>query len=132
MVYLTYVHAGNAEPEIEKPLRSNELKDLTTEWFANYIDIDVDTLQDLLNASNFLDINLLKSLCCAQLGSIIRGLTIEEFRKMFNIRNDFTPEEEAVPFTEDDLNAASEAYEKMQEEEAACKAAGVLEPVYSK
>ena len=29
------------------------------------------------------------------MGSIIRGLTIPEFRKKFNIVNDFTPEEEA-------------------------------------
>ena len=112
IMYLTYIHAGNAEPETEKPLRSNKLKDLTTEWFAYYIDIDVDTLQDLLNTSSYLDINLLKSICCAQLGSIIRGLTLEEFRKMFNIRNDFTPEEEVIPFTEDDLNAASRLMKK--------------------
>ncbi len=42
------------------------------------------------------------------MGSIIRGLTIPEFRKMFNIVNDFTPEEEAEPF---DVNRIAELAE---------------------
>jgi len=91
---------GNPAPEIEKPLRSNDLKDVTTEWYANYIDLDDDTVQDIILAANYLDIKELLALGCAKMGSVIRGLSIPEFRKRFNIVNDFTPEEEAEPFDE--------------------------------
>ena len=42
--FLKHLDAGNAAPEIEKPLRSNDLRDVTTEWYANFIDLDDDTV----------------------------------------------------------------------------------------
>ena len=42
--FLKHLKEGNPPPEIEKPLRSNDLKDVTTEWYANYIDLDDDTV----------------------------------------------------------------------------------------
>lgn len=33
--------------------------------------------------------------CCQKIASMIRGKSVEEIRKLFNIENDFTPEEEA-------------------------------------
>ena len=32
----------NPPPDIEKPLRSNNLEDVTTEWYAGYINLDDD------------------------------------------------------------------------------------------
>lgn len=58
------------------------------------------------------------ALSCAKLGSVIRGLSIPEFRKRFNIVNDFTPEEESEPFDEARLAELAEAYEKEQEEKS--------------
>ena len=34
----------NPPPDIEKPLRSNNLEDVTTEWYAKYIDLDDDSV----------------------------------------------------------------------------------------
>lgn len=110
--FLKHLKEGNPPPEIEKPLRSNDLKDVTTEWYANFIDKDDDTVQDIILAANFLDIKELLALSCAKMGSVIRGLTIPEFRKRFNIENDFTPEEEAEPFDEAKLAELAEEYEK--------------------
>ena len=114
--FLKHLKEGNPPPEIEKPLRSNDLKDVTTEWYANYIDLDDDTVQDIILAANYLDIKELLALGCAKMGSVIRGLSIADFRKRFNIVNDFTPEEEAEPFDEARLAELAEAYEKEQEE----------------
>lgn len=114
--FLKHLKEGNPPPDIEKPLRSNDLKDVTTEWYANYIDLDDDTVQDIILAANYLDIKELLALGCAKMGSVIRGLSIPEFRKRFNIVNDFTPEEEAEPFDEARLAELAEAYEKEQEE----------------
>ena len=112
--YLHHLDAGNAPPEIEKPLRSNEMKDVTTDWYADFIDLCDDDVQDIIIAGNFMDIKCLLVLGCAKMGSVIRGLSIPDFRKRFNIVNDFTPEEEAEPFDEAKLAELAEAYEKEQ------------------
>lgn len=50
------------------------------------------------------------------MGSVMRGLTIPEFRKRFNIVNDFTPEEELETFDEAKLAELEEAYLREKEE----------------
>ena len=42
-----------------------------------------------------MDIKSLLELACAKVASMIKGMTIPETRKFFNIENDFSPEEEA-------------------------------------
>ncbi len=39
--FLQHLHENNP-PDIEKPLRSNNLEDITTEWYANFINLDDD------------------------------------------------------------------------------------------
>ena len=112
--YLYHLEQGNAPPEIEKPLRSNDMKDVTTEWYANFMNLNDSDVQDMIISANFMDIKCLLVLACAKMGSIIRGLSIPEFRKRFDIVNDFTPEEEAEPFDEAKLAELAEAYEKEQ------------------
>ena len=81
------------------------------------MDLDDDHVQDIILAANWMDIKDLLALSCAKMGSVIRGLTIPEFRKRFSIVNDFTPEEEAEPFDEAKLAELAEAHEKQQKEE---------------
>ena len=89
------------------------MRDVTTEFYAEYINVPTDDeVQDIILAANYLDIKELLALGCAKMGSVIRGLTIPEFRKRFNIVNDFSPEEEAEPFDESKLAELAEAYEK--------------------
>lgn len=42
-----------------------------------------------------MDIKPLLELSCAKVASMIKGKSIPDIRKFFNIENDFTPEEEA-------------------------------------
>ena len=118
LVYLEHVDAGNAAPEIEKPLRSNNLGDVTTEFYTNYMDLPDDEIENAILAANYLQCPGLLTLSCAKMGSIIRGLSIPEFRKRFNIVNDFTPEEEAEQFDEQKIAELAEQYQKQQEENA--------------
>ncbi|KAI4969828.1 hypothetical protein ZWY2020_000742 [Hordeum vulgare] len=69
-------------------------KDLKS-FDAGFIAVDQATLYDLLLAANYLDVEGLLDLCLQTVADMIKGKTVEEIRKTFNIECDFTPEEEA-------------------------------------
>ena len=81
--------------EIERPLKSSNMRDIVSEWDANFIAIPTEELMDLIVAANFLLIQPLLDVACAKVASMIKGRTPEEIRSAFNIESDFTPEEEA-------------------------------------
>ncbi|CAM9763157.1 unnamed protein product [Laminaria digitata] len=81
--------------EIEKPLKSANMHEVVQEWYAKFVQVQQETLFELILAANYMDIKPLLDLTCATVASMIKGKTAEEIRKTFNIVNDFTPEEEA-------------------------------------
>ncbi|ESW28184.1 hypothetical protein PHAVU_003G265900 [Phaseolus vulgaris] len=81
-----HVEANSAD---EKPTE-DELK----AWDAEFVKVDQATLFDLILAANYLNIKNLLDLTCQTVADMIKGKTPEEIRKTFNIKNDFTPEEE--------------------------------------
>ncbi|CAN0900496.1 SKP1-like protein 11 [Linum grandiflorum] len=64
------------------------------QWDVNFAKVDQATLYDLILAANYLDIKGLLDLTCQTVADMIKGKSPEEIRKTFNIKNDFTPEEE--------------------------------------
>ena len=91
--YLTHFN-GQSPPEIDKPLTSTDLKNVTDEWSFNYIDkFNMDDLVNLTVAANFMGINSLLDLCCAKIASLCKDKSEEEVFKIFNITEDFTDEE---------------------------------------
>ena len=91
--YMEY-HSTNPPKEIEKPLKSANMREVVSEWDANFVEVDQETLFELILAANYMDIKPLLDLTCAKVASMIKGKTPEEIRKRFNIQNDFSPEEE--------------------------------------
>ncbi|KAL3634333.1 SKP1-like protein 20 [Castilleja foliolosa] len=67
-----------------------ELKDFDSE----FIKVDHSTLFDIILAANYLNIKCLLDLTTQAAADMIEDKTPEEVRKIFNIENDFTPEEE--------------------------------------
>ncbi|KAK1320092.1 SKP1-like protein 1A [Acorus calamus] len=63
-------------------------------WDVDFVKVDQGTLFDLILAANYLNIKSLLDLTCQTVADMIKGKTPEEIRKTFNIKNDFTPEEE--------------------------------------
>mmetsp|Transcript_23890 Transcript_23890/g.53911 ORF Transcript_23890/g.53911 Transcript_23890/m.53911 type:complete len:181 (+) Transcript_23890:30-572(+) len=88
-------HLEEPMNEIEKPLKSANMSEVVQDWYANYVDVEQETLFELILAANYMDIKPLLDLTCATVASMIKGKTPEEIRQTFNIVNDFTPEEEA-------------------------------------
>ncbi|KAE8057283.1 hypothetical protein FH972_013988 [Carpinus fangiana] len=74
--------------------RSTSSDDDLKAWDAEFVKVDQATLFDLILAANYLNIKSLLDLTCQTVADMIKGKTPEEIRKTFNIKNDFTPEEE--------------------------------------
>ncbi|MCL7041866.1 hypothetical protein MKW94_025655 [Papaver nudicaule] len=80
---------------IESPNRDDRsVDDELKKWDAEFVKVDQATLFDLILAANYLNIKSLLDLTCQTVADMIKGKTPEEIRKTFNIKNDFTPEEE--------------------------------------
>lgn len=83
------------DPVVVSEDKTNEKRtDDITDWDASFCDVDQATLFDLILAANYLDIHGLLDLACKTVANMIKGKTPEDLRKLFNIKNDFTPEEE--------------------------------------
>lgn len=79
---------------IPRPLKSPNLKEICGSWDANFIDCDLETVFEVLLVANFLNMGALVELCCARVAAMMLGKTPKQIRKTFNIKEDFTPEEE--------------------------------------
>ena len=58
------------------------------------LQVDQGTLFELILAANYLDIKGLLDVTCKTVANMIKGKAPEDIRKTFNIKNDFSPEEE--------------------------------------
>lgn len=105
--WLTH-HDGNPMKVLEKPLRSNDLKDLVDEFDATFADADDNqhTVFKLLLAANYMDIKDLLSLMCGKVATWIKGKTPEEIRTFFNVPKPTQEELEEVKKKYADLIAA--------------------------
>ena len=91
--FLTHCN-GTAPAEIEKPITSNEMKNLTDEWSANFVDkMSTEELANLTVAANYMGINSLLDLCCAKVATLCKDKSDEEIFKNFNINETFSEEE---------------------------------------
>merc|ERR1711998_440317 len=82
--YANYHHTNKETKEEEK-----------NAWDAEFVKVDDDTLFSLILAANYLDIKSLLDLTCKTVADYIKQCkTPQEIRRRFNIKNDFTPEEE--------------------------------------
>jgi S-phase kinase-associated protein 1 len=72
---------------------SDASKDELDKWDADFLDVDTDFLYDLLLASNYLSIEVLLGQLTQKVADIITRNQPIKIRELFNIKNDFTPEE---------------------------------------
>jgi S-phase kinase-associated protein 1 len=81
---------------VEVASSTDELND----WDANFIQVDLVTLLQLVMAANDLNIKSLLDLTSQAATDIVKDTTPEFISQMFNCENDFGPEEEAAVYLE--------------------------------
>jgi S-phase kinase-associated protein 1 len=86
-------HTEHPTP-VSEDKRDEKRTDDIIPWDQDFCKVDQATLFELILAANYLDIKPLLDLTCKTVANMIKGKTPEEIRKTFNIKNDFTPEEE--------------------------------------
>merc|ERR1719231_1737157 len=79
---------------VEAKKSENASEEDTKNFDTEFVKVDQATLFELILAANYLNIKTLLDLTCMTVANMIKGKTPEEIRKTFNIKNDFTPEEE--------------------------------------
>ena len=89
--YMKY-HIENPLPEGDES--AEKRTDDIIPWDKDFMNVDQATMFELILAANYLDVKDLLDLTCKTVANMIKGKTPEEIRKTFNIKNEFTPEEE--------------------------------------
>eukprot|EP00239_Pterosperma_sp_CCMP1384_P006570 CAMPEP_0197843482 /NCGR_PEP_ID=MMETSP1438-20131217/376_1 /TAXON_ID=1461541 /ORGANISM="Pterosperma sp., Strain CCMP1384" /LENGTH=156 /DNA_ID=CAMNT_0043453663 /DNA_START=123 /DNA_END=593 /DNA_ORIENTATION=+ len=87
--YCSY-HVNAGKTDDSKKTSEEDIKS----WDTDFVKVDQATLFELILAANYLNIKNLLDLTCLTVANMIKGKTPEEIRKTFNIKNDFTPDEE--------------------------------------
>lgn len=90
-------HHNYTEPEgITCPIPTADIRDAVKDpWDADFVSkFDDDSLSELTNTANYLDIRCLLDLCCGTIASRFKGKDVGMLRNDFGISDDFTPEEE--------------------------------------
>ena len=81
-------------PSPEDDENKERRTDYISPWDSDFLKVDKGTLFELILAANYLNIKGLKDVTCGTVANMIKGKTPEEIRKIFNIKNCFTPSEE--------------------------------------
>jgi S-phase kinase-associated protein 1 len=91
--YCTHYQEEAMTP-ITTPLKSSRIEDLVQPWYANFVQVEQPMLFELVTAANYMDIKSLLDLTCLAVSIYIKGKSAEELRRIFNISDEFSPEEE--------------------------------------
>lgn len=75
---------------VENPLKEDENM---THWDNEFFKLDNQDLFDIIIAANYLDYKELLDLGCQSVANLIKGKSVDEIRKYFNIENDFEDDE---------------------------------------
>ena len=86
---------GNPPKEISKPLYITDMKKITDEYSADFVDkLTIEELVDMISAAHYMKINSLLNLCCAKMVALCKGKNEEEIFKVFGVPKDhFKPED---------------------------------------
>ena len=85
IVYCEYINKlPGAPPEIKRPLPKDYFSNDDNKWYADYVNMEKESLMELIFAAMFLDIKSLMDLGNAKVASVVSGLeSVQEIRDYF-------------------------------------------------
>ncbi|CAO4372654.1 unnamed protein product [Caenorhabditis nigoni] len=83
-------HYQDTAPADNQEKRNDDI----ASWDVEFLKVDQGTLFEIILAANYMDIKGLLDVACKAVANMIKGKSPDEIRRTFNIKNDFTPEEE--------------------------------------
>ncbi|XP_002887052.2 SKP1-like protein 4 [Arabidopsis lyrata subsp. lyrata] len=95
----TAAEANGADKDF---LGSTENKELKA-WDADFVQVDQPILFDTILVANYLNNSGLLDLTCKTVDDMMREKTPEEMRAHFNIKNDYSAEEEEKPYASENV-----------------------------
>jgi S-phase kinase-associated protein 1 len=98
-------HVTEPMVKIDQPLKSHVMSDVVQDYYAEFVNVEQETLRDLIMAANFMNINPLLNLTCAKVATFTAGMTPSEIRSTF----DMTSEDIIAPALAVEQPAAAEA-----------------------
>ena len=82
-------HYENSEPkEIRQPLPKKDFKNIVDSWDYNFIDLQNETIFEIMLAANYMDIRPLLNLTCAKIASEITGKNELQIKDLFKMGKD--------------------------------------------
>jgi S-phase kinase-associated protein 1 len=88
-IELATKYVVKTEEELQQYSEKIKVDDFIDPEDKKFLDIPQQELFDLIMAANYLDFKLLLDLCCSTVAQQIKGMTPEQIRQTFNIKNDF-------------------------------------------
>lgn len=89
-------HRDDPMKDIPKPIPTADIRELVSEWDANYIDLEQEQLYKVILAANYLDIPQLLDLGITKFCCMIKDKDVDQVKEMLNIDKGITPEEERL------------------------------------
>ena len=84
--FCQHYHTVDPMSEIEKPLKSGNMSEVVSKWYADYVDVnEKQELFHLIMAANYMDIKPLLELTAAKIASQIKGKAQQEIRETVNV-----------------------------------------------
>ncbi len=91
--FCNYIHTNQEEYDNVKAwIDDKSFTSSLSQWFIDYMNVDQQTMFEIILGANFLDIQMLLNMECKHVASIIRNKTPEELRTLFEM-----PKNEVVP-----------------------------------
>ncbi|EOA23196.1 hypothetical protein CARUB_v10018694mg [Capsella rubella] len=94
---IVYCKRHADEPRPGRRVAAEKAEKMLEDWDKEFMkSLDVDTILQLMEAASDLNVNggSLLDLTCKSIADSMKDKSVEEMRKLFNIVNDYTPEEE--------------------------------------
>ena len=89
------LHFNGVMPkEIQKPLLNTDMKKITDEWSADFVNkFTIEELVNIIATAHYLKINCLLNLCCAKMVSLCKGKSEEDIFKVFGVPPNYFSQE---------------------------------------